>query len=102
MGHPPRTERHKQPTRIEFHVKQDKLSLNAAYGRAKEQHPWCFSSTELLEIIPDSADKGYTIEQAELAHRYGTPWPVSANLTNRRYGKPTGGNLTTVAKGTHQ
>lgn len=85
MGHPPRTERHKQPTRIEFHVK----------------HYCGPNATQLLEMIPDSADRDYTVEQAELAHRYGTPWPVSADLTNRRYGKVTG-NLTAVAKGTHR
>lgn len=57
---------------------------------------------ELLESLPEPATPIYTVKQANLAHQYGTPYPVDGDLTTRRHPGLllTGDRLTNVAKGT--
>ena len=43
---------------------------------------------ELLESIPEAANRDFTIAQVERGHRYGIPYPVSADHTAEKYGNP--------------
>lgn len=60
---------------------------------------------ETLERFPEGATREYTVWELSLAHRYGTPCPVSGDHTSRTF--PAGlllewDTLSTVAMGTHE